>query len=113
MLFYHGMTRAKHELEFLASKRCTTHRLEISPYLYELHEKMEEEKRKETATVATPTAKKLRPTSLKRGMMIRHVQLGEGKIMKIADGMMHVKFADGLKQMNMKLCIANKLIELC
>lgn len=63
----------------MASKRCTTHRLEISPYLYELHEKMEEEKRKETATVATPTAKKLRPTSLKRGMMIRHVQLGEGK----------------------------------
>ena len=113
MLFYHGMTRAKHELEFLASKRCTTHRLEISPYLYELHEKMEEEKRNETATVAIPTAKKLRPTSLKRGMMIRHVQLGEGKIMKIADGMMHVKFADGLKQMNMKLCIANKLIELC
>lgn len=46
-------------------------------------------------------------------MMIRHVQLGEGKIMKIADGMMHVKFADGLKQMNMKLCIANQLIELC
>ena len=38
MLFYHGMTRAKHELEFFASKRCTTHRLEISPYLYELHE---------------------------------------------------------------------------
>lgn len=113
MLFYHGMTRAKHELEFFASKRCTTHRLEISPYLYELHEKMEEEKRNETATVATPTAKKLRLTSLKRGMMIRHVQLGEGKIMKIADGMMHVKFADGLKQMNMKLCIANKLIELC
>ena len=113
MLFYHGMTRAKHELEFLASKRCTTQRLEISPYLYELHEKMEEEKRNETATVATPTAKKLRPTSLKRGMMIRHVQLGEGKIMKIADGMMHVKFTDGLKQMNMKLCIANKLIELC
>ena len=85
----------------------------FAPGCKEKVEELEEEKRNETATVATPTAKKLRPTSLKRGMMIRHVQLGEGKIMKIADGMMHVKFADGLKQMNMKLCIANKLIELC
>lgn len=119
-LFYHGMTRAKHELEFFASKRCTTHRLEISPFLYELHDTMEEEKKTEsseqnndTSIATAPTNKKLRLTSLKRGVRIRHVQLGEGKIMKIADGMMHVRFDNGLKQMNMKLCIANKLIELC
>ena len=114
-IFFNGISKAKHDLEFLSTKRCANHRLEISPYLYELHGNMAQEK-EVVATTSTSTTssapKKLRLTSLKRGVMIRHKQMGVGKIMKIADGMMHVKFDDGLKQMNMKLCIEHKLIEL-
>ena len=42
-LFFTGITRAKHQLEFFTSKRCDVTRLEISPFIYELHEKKEEE----------------------------------------------------------------------
>ena len=110
-LFYNGMTRAKHELEFFSTKRCTNHRLEISPFLYELHDIMNKSEEVEEST-PTSVVKKLRPSSLRRGKFIRHKNLGVGKIMKITDGMMHVQFDDGVKQMNVKTCIQRKLIEL-
>lgn len=42
-LFFTGITRAKHQLEFFTSKRCDVIRLEISPFIYELHAPKEEE----------------------------------------------------------------------
>lgn len=42
-LFFTGITRAKHQLEFFTSKRCDVTRLEISPFIYELHAPKEEE----------------------------------------------------------------------
>ncbi len=112
VLFYNGMARAKHELEFLSAKRSVSHRLEISPYLYEIHDSVTQTTDEESKTGASRTSKKIRLTNLKRGVKIVHKQWGVGKIMKIDDGMMHVQFDEGLKQMNMRLCITKKLVEL-
>lgn len=111
-LFYNGMARAKHDLEFLSAKRSGGNRLEISPYLYEIHDSVTETTDETVKTNVTSTPKKIRLTNLKRGVMIVHKQWGVGKIMKIDDGMMHVQFDEGLKQMNMRLCITKKLVEL-
>lgn len=113
-LFFMSMTKAKNMLEFLSTKRSHLTRLDISPYLYELHTAVKEEQ-EVTPTISLPkvnTSKKLRITSIRRGVRLKHVQLGEGTVMKVVDGMMHVKFESGVKQMNIKLCLANNLIEL-
>ena len=110
-LFFTGITRAKHQLEFFTSKRCDVTRLEISPFIYELHAPKEEE-----AKVAgeRPVAqlKKLREGGLRRGMRITHVTLGEGRIMKISEGMMQVQFQTESKTLNIHHCIMNELIDL-
>lgn len=108
-LFYMGITRARNHLEFLAAKRCSVTRLEISSFLYELNQKDDEDLANKPAVTVQ---KKLREGALKRGVIIIHATLGRGKIMKVVDGMMHVQFADELKQLNVKMCVANKLIEL-
>lgn len=114
VLFFMSMTKAKNMLEFLSTKRSHTTRLEISPFLYELHAAVKEEQEQAPTMVSSSAQapKKLRLTSIRRGVRLKHVQLGEGTVMKVVDGMMHVKFASGVKQMNIKLCLANQLVEL-
>ena len=110
-LFFTGITRAKHQLEFLTSKRCDVTRLEISPFIYELHAPKEEEaKVAGERPVAQP--KKLREGGLRRGMRITHATLGEGRIMKISEGMMQVQFQTESKTLNIHHCIMNELIDL-
>ena len=104
-------TRAKHQLEFFTSKRCDVTRLEISPFIYELHAPKEEEaKVAGERPVAQP--KKLREGGLRRGMRITHATLGEGRIMKISEGMMQVQFQTESKTLNIHHCIMNELIDL-
>lgn len=109
-LFFTGITRAKHQLEFFTSKRCDLTRLEISPFLYELHAPKEEEA-KSAGERPVPQPKKLKENNLKRGMCIRHATLGEGRIVKISEGMMHVQFTSELKILNIRHCITNELID--
>lgn len=109
-LFTIGMSRAKSQIEFFASKRCHLTRIEISPYLFELNDAGKDQKENEAST-ASAKPKKLRPADLRRGTRVLHKQLGEGKIIKISDGMLHVQFKDEVKQLNLQLCISNKLIE--
>ena len=110
-LFFTGITRAKHQLEFFTSKRCDVTRLEISPFIYELHAPKEEEaKVAGERPVAQP--KKLREGGLRRGMRITHATLGEGRIMKISEGMMQVQFQTESKTLNIHHCIMNELIDL-
>lgn len=110
-LFFTGITRAKHQLEFFTSKRCDVTRLEISPFIYELHAPKEEEaKVAGERPVAQP--KKLREGGLSRGMRITHATLGEGRIMKISEGMMQVQFQTESKTLNIHHCIMNELIDL-
>ena len=110
-LFFTGITRAKHQLEFFTSKRCDVIRLEISPFIYELHAPKEEEaKVAGERPVAQP--KKLREGGLRRGMRITHATLGEGRIMKISEGMMQVQFQTESKTLNIHHCIMNELIDL-
>lgn len=110
-LFFTGITRAKHQLEFFTSKRCDLTRLEISPFIYELHAPKEEEGK---APADRPAAqpKKLREGGLRRGMRIKHATLGEGRIMKISEGMMQVQFQNESKTLNIRHCITNELIDL-
>ena len=110
-LFFTGITRAKHQLEFFTSKRCDVTRLEISPFIYELHAPKEEEaKVAGERPVAQP--KKLREGGLRRVMRITHATLGEGRIMKISEGMMQVQFQTESKTLNIHHCIMNELIDL-
>ena len=110
-LFFTGITRAKHQLEFFTSKRCDVIRLEISPFIYELHAPKEEEaKVAGERPVAQP--KKLREGGLRRGMRITHATLGEGRSMKICEGMMQVQFQTESKNLNIHHCIMNELIDL-
>ena len=110
-LFFTGITRAKHQLEFFTSKRCDVTRLEISPFIYELHAPKEEEaKVAGERPVAQP--KKLREGGLRRGMRITHATLVEGRIMKISEGMMQVQFQTESKTLNIHHCIMNELIDL-
>ena len=44
-------------------------------------------------------------------MCIRHATLGEGRIVKISEGMMHVQFTSELKILNIRHCITNELID--
>lgn len=112
-MFYVGMTRAKSQLEFFTSKRCFQTRLEISPFIYEVHGAgAEEEQSQQTAIATTPQPKKLKETSLRRGMRIVHATLGEGKILRISEGMMNVQFQSESKTLNIRHCISNKLIDL-
>ena len=86
-------------------------RLEISPFIYELHAPKEEEaKVAGERPVAQP--KKLREGGLRRGMRITHATLGEGRIMKISEGMMQVQFQTESKTLNIHHCIMNELIDL-
>lgn len=107
-LFYTAMTRAKNHLEFFTSKRCFTTRLEISPFIFELHGK------KENAVKPKPSTgvRRLKEGDFKRGLKITHATLGEGKILRIREGMMEVQFAEETKMLNVKMCVKNKLVEL-
>lgn len=113
-LFYIGMTRAKHQLEFFSAKRSSVTRLEILSFLYELNTPKEDDTaiNGEGTDKVSSTPKKLREGSFRRGMLIQHVTLGDGKIMKVTGGMMHVQFVEELKQLNIKMCLNNNLIEL-
>ena len=84
--------------------------MEISPFLYELHAPKEEEA-KSAGERPVPQPKKLKENNLKRGMCIRHATLGEGRIVKISEGMMHVQFTSELKILNIRHCITNELID--
>lgn len=108
-LFFLGMTRAKDQLEFLSAKRCSLTRLEISSFLYEMNSEAKEEHDKR---VGPTVKKKLRESAIRRGVSIRHKALGEGLVLQVKEGMMNVQFAEETKQFSVKMCIANKLIEL-
>ena len=54
-------------------------RLEISPFIYEIHAPKEDEVKESGATAAVQP-KKLKEGDLKRGMRIKHTSLGEGRI---------------------------------
>lgn len=105
-LFYMGMSRAVHHLELFTAKNCFGTRLEMSPYIYELHGKRKE--------VSKPKAvsSRLREQDFKRGVRIEHASLGKGTIKRVKDGMMEVVFAEENKMLNIKLCIKNKLVKL-
>ncbi|MEF9966976.1 MAG: ATP-dependent helicase [Longicatena sp.] len=106
--FYVALTRAINNIEFFTFKKCLTTRLEISPFLYELYEGSKDENEQSKKTTAK---KQYKPGDFRRGMSITHVALGEGKILKVRDGMMHVQFTEESKMLNIKLCLLNKLIE--
>lgn len=108
-LFYVAMTRAMNQLEFFTSKRCYQARLEISPFVYELHGKSDEQPQKNSNR---NISRKLKENDIKRGVKISHTTLGVGKVMKVKDGMMQVQFAEENKMLNVKLCVTNKLIEI-
>lgn len=110
-LFYVAMTRALHHLEFFTSKRCFTTRLEMSPYIYELHGKNDASAQK-TKSKSAAAVRRLREGDLKRGAKVLHSTLGEGKILRVKDGMMEVQFASETKMLNVKMCVRNKLVEL-
>lgn len=109
-LFYMGITRAKHQLEFFTAKRCFRTRLEISPFLYEVHNKNESDESQEHIGEAVHI-KKLKESNIRRGMKIIHTTLGKGSILKVSDGMMQVRFAEETKTLNIKLCLKNHLVE--
>lgn len=109
-MFYTGMTRAVHQLEFFTSKRLDMTRLEISPFIYEIHAPKEEEPKESGATAAQP--KKLKEGDIRRGMQIKHKSLGKGRVLKISEGMMRVQFVNENKTLNIRHCINNELIEL-
>ena len=105
-LFYMGMSRAVHHLELFTAKNCFGTRLEMSPYIYELHGKRKE------ASKPKATSSRLREQDFKRGVRIEHASLGKGTIKRVKDGMMEVVFAEENKMLNIKLCIKNKLVKL-
>lgn len=105
-LFYMGMSRAVHHLELFTGKNCFGTRLEMSPYIYELHGKRKE------ASKPKATSSRLREQDFKRGVRIEHASLGKGTIKRVKDGMMEVVFAEENKMLNIKLCINNKLVKL-
>ena len=105
-LFYMGMSRAVHHLELFTGKNCFGTRLEMSPYIYELHGKRKE------ASKPKATSSRLREQDFKRGVRIEHASLGKGTIKRVKDGMMEVVFAEENKMLNIKLCIKNKLVKL-
>ena len=105
-LFYMGMSRAVHHLELFTGKNCFGTRLEMSPYIYELHGKRKE------ASKPKATSSRLREQDFKRGVRIEHARLGKGTIKRVKDGMMEVVFAEENKMLNIKLCIKNKLVKL-
>lgn len=111
-LFYMGMCRAVNQLEFFTAKRCHTTRLEISPYIYEIHTQKEAEEAIKAEAAPQPQPKKLKETSIRRGVRIAHATLGEGRVLKVQEGMMSVQFATETKILNIKHCISNKLIDL-
>ncbi len=45
-------------------------------------------------------------------MRIKHTSLGEGRILKISEGMMRVQFTNENKTLNIRHCINNELIQL-
>ncbi|MBS4884470.1 MAG: UvrD-helicase domain-containing protein [Amedibacillus dolichus] len=105
-LFYMGMSRAVHHLELFTAKNCFGTRLEMSPYIYELHGKRKE------ASKPKAVSSRLREQDFKRGVRIEHASLGKGTIKRVKDGMMEVVFAEENKMLNIKLCIKNKLVKL-
>ncbi len=105
-LFYMGMSRAVHHLELFTGKNCFGTRLEMSPYIYELHGKRKE------ASKPKATSSRLREQDFKRGVRIEHASLGKGTIKSVKDGMMEVVFSEENKMLNIKLCIKNKLVKL-
>lgn len=110
-IFFTGVTRAVHQLEFFTSKRLDMTRLEISPFIYEIHAPKEDETKESSAT-ETAQPKKLKEGDLKRGMRIKHASLGEGRILKISEGMMRVQFINENKTLNIRHCINKELIQL-
>ncbi len=109
--FYYAITRAKKELEFFTAKKQGVRKLDVSSYLYEIHEARSRDQKNVESDNAS-TTKKAKLSSLKRGVIIIHPQFGEGKITKMDNEMMHVSFGDEIKVMNAKLCIKNSLITL-
>lgn len=109
-LFYVGITRAKHQLELFTAKRCFSTRLEISPFLYEIHKNEKIIKKEKAMRRATLQTNKLGETSIRRGLKIVHNVLGKGSVLKVADGMMQVRFANETKTLNIRLCLQNDLI---
>lgn len=107
-LFFVGLTRAKHGLEVFTAKRCFTTRLEISPFLYEIHPSQDTEEISEQPVVQP---RKLKENTIRRGMKIIHTTLGKGSVLKVSEGMMQVRFMNETKTLNIKLCLKNSLIE--
>lgn len=108
-LFYTAITRAISHLEFFTFKKAFAQKVDVSPFVFEIYgQKQDPAVQGEEA--AQP--KRTRLADLKRGKKILHATLGEGKILKIADGMLHVQFANETKTLNAKLCLQNELITL-
>lgn len=109
-LFYVGITRAKHQLELFTAKQCFSTKLGISPFLYEIHKEKATTKTQESNMIASLQTKKLGEANIRRGLKIMHNVLGKGSILKVADGMMQVRFENETKTLNIRLCIQNNLI---
>lgn len=109
-LFYTAITRSLHHLELFTFKKVAHYKLDLSPFIFEIYEQKEENQADKDDAVA-PT-RKAKITDLKRGKKIVHSTLGEGKIMKISNGMMQVQFAEETKMLNAQLCLQNNLIDL-
>ena len=109
-LFYTAITRSLHHLEMFTFKKVAQYKLDISSFIFEIYEQKEDNQQaKEDGSTQTKRAKL---SDLKRGKKIIHSTLGEGKIMKISNGMMQVQFADETKMLNAALCLQNNLIDL-
>lgn len=108
-LFYTAITRSLHHLELFTFKRSAHQKLDLSPFIFEIYEQKEEN---QVAKEESGQPKRAKISDLKRGKRIIHSTLGEGKIMKISNGMMQVQFAAETKMLNAQLCLQNNLIDL-
>lgn len=105
-MFANMMQRACEHLELIAYRSICLRRVKVSPFMYKLCAKEDDNEAEANETT------KVEAVRLRRGMKILHKQFGVGTIKAVGDGKIKVAFAEGEKVLSELHCRKKQMIEI-
>lgn len=115
-LFYVGMTRAKSYLELITYKNKLNEAVSISRFYDRVKQIVHPEKKKETTDenegFITRNSPSIRLVSeLTIGLSIKHRVFGRGKVMRLEDDIVEIRFTKEIKKLSIATCLERHLLE--
>lgn len=112
-LFYVGMTRARKHLELISYKQKDGETLQESIFVKDVKNILHRyTKNNELLKEKDEIGKTKKPIEFQLGDFVHHVVFGLGKIEKLSDNIISIRFQTaGLKTLALSICLEKKLIE--